>query len=315
MTTSEEAAARRIDVHYHIAPPAWAAVLGARQMQRAWNGWSPAKAVEDMDRDGVERAIVSITTPGVWRGDAASSRRLARECNDFAAKMRSDYPGRFGIFAAIPLPDTDGSLAEIAHALDTLKADGIGLLTSYGDKWLGDEAFATVFAELNRRKAVVYTHPTVADCCRNIATGVAPSLIEYGTDTSRAIAQIVFGGTARRFPDIRLIFSHAGGTVPFLIERFVIAARNKATAANVPDGPEAALRRFYYDTAQAAMAAPMAALRTIVPVSQILFGTDYPYRSAAEHASELREARIFSAAEIAAIERDNALHLLARAAR
>lgn len=305
----------RIDVHYHIAPPAWAALLNERHiMQPAWNGWSPAKAVEDMDRDGVATSIVSVTTPGVWFGDIDQARRLARECNDFAAKMRSDYPGRFGIFAAIPLPDTEGSLREIEYALDSLKVDGIGLLTSYGDKWLGDAAYGPVFEELNRRKALVYTHPTVADCCRNLSLGLAPAIIEYGTDTSRAVANIVFGGAARRYPNVRLIFSHAGGSVPFLIERFVIQARSPAAAANVPDGVEATLRRFYYDTAQAAMAPPMAALRRVVPVSQILFGTDYPYRTAAEHATELRQSRVFSAKEIAAIERGNALGLLSRGA-
>jgi 6-methylsalicylate decarboxylase len=304
---------RRIDVHYHIAPPAWAALLSERRvMQPAWKDWSPAKAVADMDRDGVERSIVSVTTPGVWFGDADQARRLARECNDFAAKMRSDHPGRFGIFAAIPLPDRDGSLREIEYALDTLKADGIGLLTSYDDKWLGDAAFAPVFEELNRRKAVVYTHPTVPNCCRNLSTGLSPALIEYGTDTTRAVAQLVFGGAAQKYPDLRLIFSHAGGAVPFLIERFIVAARAPDMAAALPQGPEEVLRRFYYDTAQAAMAPPMAALRRVVPVSHILFGTDYPYRTAAEHAKELRQSRVFNAKEIAAIERDNALELLSR---
>ncbi len=198
---SRSKARQRIDVHYHIAPPAWAAVLNERHvMQPAWNGWSPAKAVADMDRDGVATSIVSVTTPGVWFGDAQQARRLARDCNDFAAKMRSDHPGRFGVFAAIPLPDTEGSLREIEYALDTLKADGIGLLTSYGDKWLGDAAYAPVFEELNRRKAIVYTHPTVADCCRNLSTGLAPPVIEYGTDTSRAVANIVFGSAAKRYP-------------------------------------------------------------------------------------------------------------------
>ncbi len=309
----DEQAAQRIDVHYHIAPPAWADVLNARRaMNPAWNGWSPGKAVEDMDRDGVALSLVSITTPGVWFGDVEAGRSLARQCNDFAATMRSDHPGRFGIFAAIPLPDADGSLREIEYALDTLKADGIGLLTSYGDKWLGDAAYDPVFAELDRRKAVVFTHPTAADCCRNLATGVPPPVIEYGADTSRAIAQLVFGGAAQRYPNIRFIFSHAGGTVPFLIERFVIAAREPAAARLLPNGPEEVLRRFYYDTAQAAMAPPMAALRRVVPVSQILFGTDYPYRTAAEHASELRQSRVFNAREIQAIERNNARKLLTR---
>jgi predicted TIM-barrel fold metal-dependent hydrolase len=304
--------AQCIDVHYHIAPPAWSDLLTQRHiMQPAWTGWSPQKAVEDMDRDGVELSVVSITTPGVWYGNAEQARTLARQCNDFAAKMRQDHKGRFGIFAAIPLPDTDGSLREIAYALDELKADGVGLLTSYGDKWLGDPAFDMVFAELDRRKALVYTHPTVADCCRNLSIGLAPPIIEYGTDTTRAIGNIVFNGAAQRFPNVRYIFSHAGGTMPFLYERFAMQARNPETQKKLPLGIDPLLRRFYYDTAQAAMAPPMAALKRVVPVSQILFGTDYPYRTAAEHVEELRASKVFNAKELAAIEHDNAAKLLA----
>ena len=307
--------AQRVDVHYHIAPPAWSDLLTRRSiMQPAWNGWSPQKAVEDMDRDGVKLSIVSITTPGVWYGNVEQARTLARQCNDFAAKMREDYKGRFGIFAAIPLPDTDGSLREIAYALDELKADGIGLLTSYGDKWLGDPAFDPVFAELNRRNALVYTHPTVADCCRNLSIGLAPPIIEYGTDTTRAIGNIVFNGAALRFPHVRYIFSHAGGTMPFLYERFAMQARSPEIQKKLPLGVDPILRRFYYDTAQAAMAPPMAALKRVVPVSQILFGTDYPYRTAAEHVEELHASKVFTAKELAAIEHENAARLLAKAA-
>ncbi len=302
--------ANRIDVHYHVAPPAWSDALRKRGiMHPAWNGWSVAKAVEDMDRDGVARSIVSVTTPGVWFGDAAEARSLSRACNEFAAKIRADHPGRFGIFAAVPMPDIDGTLAEISYALDELKADGIGLLTSYGDKWLGDPAFSPVMAELNRRRAVVYTHPTAADCCRNLIKGLPPFVVEYGADTTRAIAQMVFGGEAQRHPDLRMIFSHGGGAMPFLYSRFVMQSKS-------PDAPPDALDwlpRFYYDTAAAALAPPLAALRSVVPVSQILFGTDYPYATAGEIARQLRESGVFDASEIAAIEQTNPQQLLAGA--
>ena len=156
-TAMEQPKPFRIDVHSHLSPPAWIAALAPKQMMLPVSAtWSPAKHVEDMDRAGVAVSITSITTPGVWLGDAEASRRLARECNDYAARLMTDGKGRFGMFAVLPLPDVEGSLAEIAYALDTLKADGIGLLTSYGDKWLGDPVFDPVFAEINRRKAVVY---------------------------------------------------------------------------------------------------------------------------------------------------------------
>ena len=174
--------------------------------------------------------------------------------------------------------------ARSRYALDTLKADGIALMTSYGDKWLGDPLFLPVMEELNRRKALVYTHPTAANCCVNLVPTQQPVMIEFGTDTTRTIADIVFSGNARRFPDIRWIFSHAGGTMPFLIERFV---RNplldpKAKGA-VPDGTLAELKRFYYDTAQTANKAAMSALAAIIPPSQIVFGTDFPYRTGIDH--------------------------------
>lgn len=303
-----KSAAQRVDIHYHIAPPAWADALNARHlMQPQWNGWSVAKAVEDMDRDGVALSMLSITTPGVWFGDAAEARKLARSCNDFAAKMRADHPGRFGIFATVPMPDIDGTLAEIAYALDDIKADGIALLTSYDDKWLGDPAFSPIMEELNRRKALVYTHPTTANCCRNLIASIPQQVIEYGTDTTRAIGQLVFTGEAQRHPDIRMIFSHAGGTMPYLYYRFVGQANSRGA---VP-GALAELRRFYYDTAQASLAPPMAALRRVAPLSHILFGTDYPYRSPADTARELRRSGVFSAHEIEAVEHANARALIA----
>lgn len=302
--------ARRIDTHYHVAPPAWIEAMNRRNlMAQQWDGWSVAKAIEDMDRDGVARSIVSITLPGVWFGDAREARALARACNDYMAKLRADHPGRFGIFAAVPMPDIDGTLAEIAYALDELKADGIGFLTSYRDKWFGDPAFAPVMEELDRRGAIAYIHPTVADCCRGLTPNVHPMLIEYGADTTRAIAQTVFGGEAHRHPNLRLIFSHGGGAMPFVYQRFISHARHPGT----PPDALAALRRFYYDTAAAAIAPPMLALRQVVPISQILFGTDYPYGPAGTVARQLRESGVFNADEIAAIEYGNAEKLLAGA--
>src|SRR5690349_4268055 len=170
----------RIDIHHHFAPPAWVtAVKGRPLLQPANTTWTPAKSIEDMDRGGVAAAMVSITNPGLWFGDAPMTRTLARACNDYGATLVRDHPARFGLFAAMPLPDVDGALREIAYALDTLKVDGIGLFTSYGDRWLGHADFRPVMEELHRRKAVVHVHPTAANCCRNLEYGVAPGSIEY----------------------------------------------------------------------------------------------------------------------------------------
>lgn len=310
--------AGRIDVHHHGSPPAWLnAVRG--QIDPLATNWSVQKSLEDMDRAGVATSMLSITTPGVVlrNMDGPTSRRLARESNEWQARMVTEHRGRFGFFAALPMLDTQGALEEIAYAMDTLRADGIGLLTSYGDKWLGDPQFFPIMEELNRRKLVVYTHPTAANCCGSLQTpAVPPVMIEFGTDTTRTIASILFNGNARRFRDIRWIFSHAGGSMPFLIERFVRHPTLVPSSAPLfPEGVAAELRRFYYDTAQVSNPAAMSALTKVVPTSQIVFGTDFPYRTALDHVQGIRATGMFDEATLAMIERATPLSLLPRAGR
>jgi predicted TIM-barrel fold metal-dependent hydrolase len=313
---AEPAKPFRIDVHHHLSPPTYVAASNASDFgDLLMKNWTPAKSLEDMDEAGVAVAMLSVTTPALNFTSGEIARKLARECNDYAAKLIADHPGRFGSFAVVPLTDIEGSLREISYALDTLKADGIGLMTSYGDKWLGDPSFLPVMEELNRRKAIVYTHPTAANCCVNLVRTQQPVMIEFGTDTTRTIADIVFSGNAQKFRDISWIFSHAGGTMPFLIERFVRNAfLDPKAKATVPDGTLAELRRFYYDTAQTSNKGSMAALSAIIPVSQIVFGTDYPYRTGIDHVKGLREAGLFTDEQLASIERGNALKLLPRLA-
>jgi predicted TIM-barrel fold metal-dependent hydrolase len=313
---TEAAKPYRIDVHHHLSPPTYIAASNAGNFgEPPMKNWTLEKSLQDMDKAGVAVAMLSVTTPGLNFTSGEAARKLARECNDYAAKLIADHPGRFGSFAVVPLTDIEGSLREIEYAFDTLKADGIGLMTSYGDKWLGDPLFLPVMEELNRRKAVVYTHPTVANCCVNLVKTQQPVMIEFGTDTTRTIADIVFSGNALKFRDISWIFSHAGGTMPFLIERFVrnplVDPKAKAT---VPDGTLAELRRFYYDTAQTSNKSSMSALAAIIPASQIMFGTDFPYRTSIDHVKGLRDAGVFTDAQLMDIERGNALKLLPRLA-
>jgi len=304
----------RIDIHHHFAPPAWVtAVKGRPLLQPANTTWTPAKSVEDMDRGGVAASMVSITNPGLWFGDAPMTRQLARACNEYGAKLVQEHPTRFGLFAAMPLPDVDATLAEIAYVYDTLKMDGIGLFTSYGDTWLGNAKFRPVMEELNRRKAVVHVHPTAANCCRNLdyATGVAPGSMEYGTDTTRAIMGVAFSGDAARFPDIRFIWSHAGGTVPFLAGRIEGASNNAKD--RLPNGFIAEIRKFYYDLAGASNRGAVASLLELVRPSQVLFGIDFPPGgTSAEYVKALAELKMFSEADLRAIDRDNAVRLLPR---
>jgi predicted TIM-barrel fold metal-dependent hydrolase len=302
--------AHRIDVHHHIVSPGFTAEMRALLQPPTLN-WTPARSIEDMDRAGVATAITSVTTPGVWIGDHEQGQRLARDSNDYAAKIRTDFPGRFGIFAAIPLPHIAASLAEIEYGLDVLQADGIALFTSYRDKWLGDPVFDPVMAELDRRSAVVFVHPEAPVCCRGLLPGVHEYMLEYGFDTTRAITNLVFGGAARRFRNIRWIFSHGGGTVPFLADRLVRAPLvNKALAQHVPNGVMAELARFHYDVAQIGPSA-LAALTHLVPISRILWGTDFPFRSGSDYVEALSTYG-FSPEELRMIDRENALHLLPR---
>jgi predicted TIM-barrel fold metal-dependent hydrolase len=302
-----------IDVHHHISPPAYNQELIARGINEPLlQRWSVQKSLDDMDKAGVATAVTSITTPGVWFGDNNAARRLARKCNDYAATLGRDHPGRFGVFASLPLPDVDGSLQEIGYAFDTLRADGVGLMTSYGDKWLGDPAFDPVMEELNRRKAVVYTHPTLAECCRDILPVVHRAVVEFQTDTSRAIGSVIFTGTAARYPDIKFIWSHGGGTMPFLYERYLrMPQLHPDVQGNIPRGVAFELKKFYYDVAQVAHPAALAALAKVAPVSQILFGTDFPYRTSADHVKGVTEF-FTDAGDRRKITRDNAVGLIAR---
>ena len=312
--------ARRIDIHQHFVSPSFLATLNAKNAATpipglaAWKDFSPARAVETLDRVGVQTAMLSITAPGVWFGDAPEARKLAREMNEYAAaRMVSDHKGRFGLFAVLPLPDVDGSLREIEYAFDALKADGVGVLTSYGSAWLGDPSFAPVMAELNRRKAVVYTHPTDAACCQGLVPRVANQMLEYPTDTTRTIASLVVSETAAKNPDVRFIFSHAGGTLTSVAGRLLgpeMTADNLAKPA-VPNTRLFQLRRFFYDTAGSANPVNMQALRALVPTSQIVFGTDAPFFDGAPQVQGLQRAG-FTPEELRGVERDNALRLIPR---
>ena len=303
----------RIDIHAHLSPPAYVAELSPKGLISPPSAnWSVAKHLEEMDKAGITTSILSITTPGLWFGDAAGARRHARLTNDYAASLLEKQPKKLSMFVALPLPDIDGSLTEIAYGLDELKADGIGVFTSYGDKWLGDPAFDPVFAELNRRKATVYTHPTAANCCRNLLTAVPAPAIEYGTDTTRAIANWIFSGSASRYPDIKFVWSHAGGTMPFLIERFDFLETTPQYKGKMARSFRNQIKEYFYDTAQASNPVALTALKQLIPVSQIVFGTDYPFRTMTEHVKSLAASNVFSAAEIRQIEAENIARLVPR---
>lgn len=316
---SADSSAGFIDVHHHITPPAWAegaraAISATIRRTDLLLEWTPQRSIEEMDRNGIATAMTSLTNPGVWFGAPQVARSLARASNEYAANLARDFPGRFGVFAALPLPDRDGSLAEIAYAFDVLNADGIGLMTSYEDKWPGDPAFVEVFDELNRRKAVVYFHPTVPKCCSALIPGVSPSVVEFPIDTTRAVTSLLFSGTFARCPDIRWIFSHAGGAIPMVAHRMAnIMEADPRNAMKAPQGALHELRRLYYDTAQAANPCAMSALFALTGVSQALFGSDYPLLGISQTRKGIASLGLASE-DLAAIGRHNALRIFPRLA-
>ena len=272
--------------------------------------WSPSKSLEDMQKNGVTTAMLSLAVSGVTFDAGEAGRSLARKSNEFGAQLAKDYPASFGLLAALPLPNPQASLMEIEYALDTLHADGIALLSSYGDKWLGDAAYAPVFEELNRRKAVVFVHPTAPNCCANLIPHVSASTIEFLFDTTRTIESLLVNGTFSRFPNLQFIFSHGGGALPMLANR-IARLFPKNLAAQAPNGVLYELRRHYYDTASASNPTSLSALMNLIPSSQILFGSDFPFLSAGDTASDLMHSGL-PAGTVEAIDRANAVRLFER---
>jgi 6-methylsalicylate decarboxylase len=303
-------AGQRIDTHFHVYPPALGKELGGRVAGK----WSPQVALDQMDKNGVATSILSVSSVPEewWRKDKEWLRKTTRTINDYAAGLVRDKPKRFGQFAFLSIADVDGTLKEIEYAFDTLKADGVGIPTSYGDKWPGDPAFAPIFDELNRRKAVVYFHPNAPFCCGNINPPVGTSWIEYPHDTSRAVLSLLFNGTFAKHRDIKFLFSHGGGTIPMLAGRVASSSKRVKNLKTVaPDGVEAEFKRLHYDTANATSAPTMAALTTLIPLPQIVFGSDFPYYTEGENLHGL-EAVGLTPAQLTAIYRDNALKLVPR---
>ncbi len=307
------APANRIDTHHHFYPPEVKKFGGMGGPLT--DNWTPAKSLEEMDKNGVRTSILSMASvPMDWfKMGVEDSRKFVRAINDYGAKMVADHRGRFGLFAYLSMVDVEGSLKEIEYAFDTLKADGVGLATGYNNVYPGDPKFAPIFQELNRRKATVYFHPTTQTCCLGIVPGVGDSWAEVPNDTTRAVLSLMFTGSLLKLRDIKFLWSHGGGTIPMIAERidWLSKGQVKNRAELMPDGPLAEFRRFYYDTANAGYPGSMAALLKLVDPSQIVFGTDYPYVTTEWNMQALRRAGITDA-QIKAIETENAKALVPR---
>ena len=305
----------RIDVHHHLFSPTYQSRSGPVRLSTradpALANWTPQKALDEMGKAGIATAMLSIATGGIPSNQAGeAARSLARDSNEYGARMVRDYPGRFGLFAALPMLEPDASLREIEYGYDTLKADGISMMTDYGSKWPGDAIFAPVFEELNRRDAVVFVHPTTPSCCDKLLPGVPASWIEYDFDTMRCVTSLLINGTFTKFPNVRFIFTHSGGTIPVLARR-VGDMFPPELAAGAPNGVEAEMKKLYFDIANGANPSSLAALTKLVLTSLLLFGTDFPFVRMAITADGFRDYK-FPANDVEAINRGNALRLFPR---
>jgi aminocarboxymuconate-semialdehyde decarboxylase len=294
-----------IDTHHHFLPDffwqatenADAPVGGLAPML-----WSAEASISFMDEAGIDVAVVSLSTPGVHTGDGAKAQTLARRCNEYSAELVRSRPDRFRAFACLPLPDVDISLAELSYALDVLGLDGFVLFTNSNGVYLGDPRLEPVFEELERRKTVVYVHPNPSPDATAHSLGLPDNLLDFPTDTNRAVAQMHYTNRFARTPSVRYIFSHAGGSIPFLAARFAIidemgfvpGGEQRGTAADM-------FRRIYWDTALAASDPVLRMLRDVAGINQVLYGTDFPYLRRDLAVSSMQ--RISSSPELNAFER------------
>jgi aminocarboxymuconate-semialdehyde decarboxylase len=310
-----------IDVHHHFLPDFF---------YRATNDghspvggiapapWSKEMMLSYMDDAGTNAVVGSISTPGVHMGDDGAARDLARRVNELAARLTQERPDRFGAFAALPLPDVDGALRELEYALDTLKLEGVVLFSNARGIYLGDKRFKPLFDELERRAAVVFVHPTASPDPTAHGLGLPDSLIDFTADTTRALAQLHYGNTFARTPNVKYIFSHAGGTAPYLATRLGIVDHMKVMPGGDERGTFAdTIRRLYWDTALSWRPPILRMLRSEIGLGQVLFGSDFPYLSrdlALKCRGEVEASPELNSDEAQAVLSGNALKLFPRLA-
>ena len=306
----------RIDVHHHILPPVYTLALAKIGIKSAggvpFPNWNAQKSLDVMDRNGIATAITSISAPGIYFGDIEFSKVLAKRCNEFSASLIRDNKKRFGGFAVLPLPDVKAAVNELEYALDVLKLDGVVLLSNVDGHYLGNSKFDELYAELNRRKAIVFIHPTVPANGKFPKMKIPTSIEEFVFDTTRAISNLILNKTIKRFPNIRFIVSHAGGTAPYIAWRMSLLDYQFRTDT-IND-----LKRLYYDTALSASPYALRSLQELVNPSHILFGSDYPFVPeiiTRMTISGLNKFDGFDEKKLRGINRENALDLFPRFVR
>jgi predicted TIM-barrel fold metal-dependent hydrolase len=270
----------KIDVHHHMVPEFYASALKKLGVDQAAGAalpdWTPEKSLALMDATGIAKAYLSVSCPGVYFGDTVHADELARQCNEFGSALKQGSD-RFGFFATVSQTQADSAVAEAKHAFDVLGADGVTLLSSVDGQYLGHPDYWPLLEELNRRKAVVFVHPNLPATAGDIKLELPGYMIEFVFDTTRAVANLITSGTMERFPDIRFILSHAGGTVPYVAWRLSLCDFVLDKAGKFPQGTLHYLKQFYYDTALSPSPYMLGSVRELIGTDRLLFGSDYPF--------------------------------------
>jgi predicted TIM-barrel fold metal-dependent hydrolase len=279
----------RTDVHCHYLPAPYKAAIEEAGLKRVDGGvpipnWSVDDHLAMMKSRGITTSILSVSSPGLQFLDAPGKIRVARLVNETGAQLSKDHPGAFGFFAILPVPDVPACLAEMAYAFDQLQADGVVMETNSHGVYLGDPTFAPIFEELNRRRAVLYLHPTSPQCLDQIGMGFPAPMIEFPFDTARTAVSLIFNATLKRCPDIKVILSHGGGALPGTLSRIALIAEAPFLSPRPRGGSAEVIeqvRKLYFDLALSATPLTFEALMRITDASHILYGSDYPFATPA----------------------------------
>lgn len=306
----------RVDVHVHYLPDFYQLALIEAGLSQpdgisALPKWDEATAISVMDSLGVRTAMLSISSPGIHFGDDNKARALARRVNKEGARLTKSYPGQFGHFASVPLPSIEGSVEEAVYALDVLDADGVVLETNHHGIYLGDPRLDQLYAELDRRKAVIFVHPTspACSCCDRLNTRYPLPVMEFIFETTRSVSDMVLSGVLERFPDLRVIVPHAGAALPVLVERIDLALPLlSAPGGSQPPSMREALRKLHFDLAGVPVPHLLGALLQVARADHLHYGSDYPFTPAQlcdELARQLENTPLLDEALRARIWREN----------
>lgn len=317
---------RRIDVHQHAILPEYVKALersgivesGRQGYHQKEMVFTPDSVVQVASELGMEHAVlISFSRSGIHHGNDENARYLTQVTNDAMAQLVSNTNKKFGFYGILPLPDLNDAMKQMEYALDTLHADGLAFASNQNGVYIGDTAYEELYAEMNRRSVVAMIHPVRAPYSWRLNPGA--DIPEFLFDTTRAAITLIYNGVLVRYPNIKWILAHAGGTLPYVSERMAVLRgegdSGEEFAKRVPGGYSTGIKDFYYDVAIAGSEAVIGSLTAIIDPSHIVYGSDWPYvpkRLIAEQVINFGQMPQFSGDRLEVMERKNSLRLFKR---